>query len=429
MIIYLLLANIYLAVFYTFYHFLLRKETFFRLNRYYLLSGLLLSFTLPLISIPIGLPVIAQLGEAMIGQETIRLGIIAIHGHAGSPESSVVATPTNAQLSSAIKQIYIGGCAVMLLYFLVSLTRTIRVIRKRKAGPGAFSFFGIVSVSENLDRYRDLLNHERVHAREWHSLDILLVQVIRIFNWFNPFVYALERSLKLQHEYCADSLTSPENRVDYAELLLTTALDVPAGTLTHQFIHPSTLKSRIMMLFKEESPKEGRLKFILVVPVILGMAVMSSAFNTVEQEHPTVENVSLSTPVAVDIPHHPDTSERQVDAFQFQKTEIPPLFVKTEKQTIKESMTAFRLWINNNFIFPQEAIDANFSGIVEVSFVINTEGKMTDIEVRQNPGYGLKEAAIDVLEKSPDWWRPGIVNGQPVSVSFTLPIQLTSQRF
>src|SRR5690554_771605 len=314
MILYLILANLYLAIFYTFYYLFLRKETFFSLNRYYLLSALLLSFLLPLANVPeIGKSVrlsleqyaggfAAQYGKYLEldpGAQEQSLQLVGDQAATSASPEDLMTVSLQTDLSqfygtrstdlsgsgvlswwhpAFILQIYIIGCLLAFLLFLIRLGVTITAIRNQN-NPKAFTFFHLVCVSNDIEGYEDVLRHEHAHAREWHSLDIMLVQIARIFNWFNPFVYAMERSLKLQHEYQADKLAADQNQVAYAELLLATAMNVPVHSLNNQFINPSLLKSRIMMLLKNKTPKKNLAKFVLVLPVVLGMVIFSSACN------------------------------------------------------------------------------------------------------------------------------------------------------
>jgi len=290
--IYILLANLYLAIFYTFYYLFLRKETFFNLNRYYLLSALLLSFILPLANVPeIGKSVrhsleqyaggfAAQYGQYLEldpGTQAQSLHLTSDLGGTSTSTGDLMTTSPLTDLNQSygtratilsgsdapswwhpafILQIYIIGCLLSCFLFLIRLGFTVATIRNRNK-PKAFSFFHLVCVSKDIEGYEDVLRHEHAHAREWHSLDIMLVQIARIFNWFNPFVYAMERSFKLQHEYQADKMAADQNQVAYAELLLATAMNVPVHSLNNQFINPSLLKSRIMMLLKNKTPKKN----------------------------------------------------------------------------------------------------------------------------------------------------------------------------
>jgi len=89
----------------------------------------------------------------------------------------------------------------------------------------------------------------------------------------------------------------------------------------------------------------------------------------------------------------------------------------------KEGMDAFRKWIADNYQYPAGAIDAGVKGTVTVSFVVERNGELTDIKVLKDLSYGTGQAAINLLKKAKKW-NPGIQNGRPVRVAYTLPIRL-----
>lgn len=90
-------------------------------------------------------------------------------------------------------------------------------------------------------------------------------------------------------------------------------------------------------------------------------------------------------------------------------------------------LNAFRKWVGDNYTYPQGAIDAGVKGQVVVSFVVERDGSLTDIKVVKDLSYGTGQAAVNVLKKAKKW-KPGIQNGRPVRVAYTLPITLNLQQ-
>ena len=90
-------------------------------------------------------------------------------------------------------------------------------------------------------------------------------------------------------------------------------------------------------------------------------------------------------------------------------------------------LNAFRKWVGDNYSYPQGAIDAGVKGQVVVSFVVERDGSLTDIKVVKDLSYGTGQAAVGVLKKAKPW-KPGIQNGRPVRVAYTLPITLNLQQ-
>lgn len=90
-------------------------------------------------------------------------------------------------------------------------------------------------------------------------------------------------------------------------------------------------------------------------------------------------------------------------------------------------LNAFREWVGRNYSYPQGAIDAGVKGQIVVSFVVERDGSLTDIKVVKDLSYGTGTAAVNVLKKAKPW-KPGIQNGRPVRVAYTLPITLNLQQ-
>ena len=94
--------------------------------------------------------------------------------------------------------------------------------------------------------------------------------------------------------------------------------------------------------------------------------------------------------------------------------------------TPKEGMSAFVKWIAQNYSFPQSAIDDNVAGLIQVKFVVEKDGSLSSFEVVRDMGYGTGKVAIELLQKAKKW-NPGVQNGIPVRVTFSLPIRLSTQ--
>lgn len=214
---YLITTIVSLGIVYTGYVLALRSETLFRFNRFYLLSGLVASFVLPLISVLGWMPDIAS---AFFGKgqpaDTVFFGVIVL------PEVLVAPVQeTGFTLSDVLGYAYLFVSVVFLLRFVVRLFGVWNLRRKAEAQAcGAysvcwvpdevspFSFFGTIFLSramEHEDQWKDIVRHESVHVREGHSYDILLLQWFKVFFWFNPFLYLVDRSLRESHEFQADA--------------------------------------------------------------------------------------------------------------------------------------------------------------------------------------------------------------------------------
>ena len=105
------------------------------------------------------------------------------------------------------------------------------------------------------------------------------------------------------------------------------------------------------------------------------------------------------------------------------KTEAP--FITVEQQPeYPGGLDALRNFLGKNLNYPRSAASAGVSGRVFVSFVVNTDGSLTDLQVLKGIGFGCDEEAVRVMRKMPNW-RPGKQAGRAVRVKYNLPISFT----
>lgn len=416
---YLLWINIYLIVFYTFYWIFLRNTTFFQLRRFYLLAATVCSFILPSMTLD------PALVEPI--QETGSTVMLAAATIGQQMNQAVETTQQNSSASDILAVLYAIGLLGSLTWLTLRSIITRNAIRGN-AKQSAFSFFNRIVVDPEIEGYDQILVHERVHANELHSVDVLLFETIKIINWFNPICYLMTRSARLNHEYIADQKsvsTFYEDRTAYAHLLLSKALATDLPTLTNNFFNKSILKPRIAMLFKDRSKKTTLISFGLLLPVLALVVACQSSSNEDSAEHDTATNTTVelsqdpnnsgesNTPLT-NSDQKQDVDEGDPDQL-FTATEIAPTF--------KGGMDAFYEFVGDNYNYPPAAVENNVKGRMLLQFVIEKDGSLTNIKVIRDLKYGTGEEAIRMLKNSPKW-EPGIQNGRAVRTQFTLPIQL-----
>lgn len=259
---YLLEANLYLIIFYGFYKVFLHKETFYTLNRYFLIVSTLIAFTIPFFQFGF-LQTNAVESQIIMNQQT---------------ESS-----TDGLISV---QIILIVYLLPALFFLSRLALGFRHLfkllkqsdRKTKNGiviielqdtKSAFSFFNLLFIDPDLPQKRTIMNHEMAHIKQRHSIDVLFFEIIGCLNWFNPIIYKLKNDVKLLHEYLADEETTDKgiNKYEYAMFLIQNSYGDQSIQLTNQIFNSSILKRRINMLNQKKSAKWARLRLLLVLPV------------------------------------------------------------------------------------------------------------------------------------------------------------------
>jgi TonB family protein len=429
---YLLLVNLYLVLFYGFYALLLRKETFFYLNRIYLVSSALLSFFIPVIHSDW----VRNLFITQQVQHTLSVYSRPIMIYSFKPIEDRHIT-----VGQVILIIYTIGACFLIAKFIWQLVSLKRII-DRPGTSGAFSFFKSIRLGANLDKQGIIAAHEQVHARQWHSADVLLIEAIAIINWFNPVVYLYRLGIKHIHEFIADkqALENGIDKTEYALLLLSQTLRAPSHQLVNPFFNHSLLKQRIIMLQKSRSHRVALLKYGLSAPLFILMLMLSSATitksTTVKLINNKAEQVFL-TPAAslapatkeniITLPVHANkVSIKAVGNLKKQDSvsnpDNDPVFITVEKEPeFKGGISEFYQFLGKNLKYPDAMLRKNVQGKVFISLTVEKDGSLSDIKVEKDIGFGAADEAIRVLKLSPNW-EPGYQNGQRVRVRYTLPI-------
>ncbi|MBB6111004.1 BlaR1 peptidase M56 [Mucilaginibacter lappiensis] len=286
---YLLEANIYLAVFYAGYCLFLNRETHYTLNRVYLLLSCFISFLLPLVQVGILKPTVPDTisVEYITSTATQDIGIQDILFYAYLLGSMIL-----------------FGLLLFKLFKLIKITQTANKIADKgykivllENSNTAFSFFSYLFIGSKTEGINTIIRHEMVHIRQKHTLDVLFLEFIKIINWFNPFVYLLQNSLKTVHEYLADEQTAAfENDIlTYSSFLVNNAYGLGGSSIAPSFFNYNLLKKRIIMLNRKRSGNLARLKYLVAVP-ICAAALCASTLGFSK----TYALVDL-------VPQHPDT--------------------------------------------------------------------------------------------------------------------------
>ncbi|MGI4749018.1 MAG: TonB family protein [Janthinobacterium lividum] len=295
---YLILANLYLALFYGFYLLLLRKETYFMLNRIYLVSAAILSFFIPMIQ--------SEWVKNLFITQKVQQTIYYIDPgfvYQVSPQANPVFTI--AQLFTTVYWLVAMLLFARLFYRFFVLSK----LMQQNENGRAYSFFGQIEVDDKLPQYEVVYQHEQLHAAHLHSADVLLFEVLTILNWFNPVIYLYRKSIKHNHEFMADqnAISFGVEKSDYAMLLLSQQMGVQPNQLVNSFFNQSLLKKRILMLHKNPSKRSALLKYGLSAPLFGLMLIFTSATVSKQQTIQKIsDNISSDVPireVAVDLTH------------------------------------------------------------------------------------------------------------------------------
>jgi TonB family protein len=434
---YLLLVNIYLVLFYGFYVLLLRKETFFQLNRIYLVSASLLSFFIPMIQ--------SNWVKNLFITKEVQLTIY------NSPLIVYQFKPiqhTQISIGQVLAIVYLAGMVVLIGRFIWQMVVLNRIINQSEA-TAPYSFFKKIKLGRQHQDNQVIAAHENVHARQWHSADVLLIEAVMIVNWFNPIVYLYRFAIKHIHEYIADrqALKAGTNKSDYALLLLSQTFNAPAHQFVNPFYNHTLLKQRIKMLQKNKSHSMALVKYGLSVPLFILMLVLSSATVTnsetvgfvnkkveqVLQIPATLPDIRLDSTTMV---HDPVVQTKSFEKTNSEVTETPP---KIDPMTTREvnanpiftsveevpqfpgGMEGFSMFLGKNTRYPANMRENGIQGRVIISFVVETDGSLSNVRVTRGIADELDKEALRVISSSPKW-KPGVQNGRLVRVAYSVPI-------
>ncbi|KAA0990106.1 M56 family metallopeptidase [Dyadobacter aurulentus] len=284
MLTYLAKANLYLALFYGCYWLFFRQHTFFHWNRFFLLGSIGAAFLLPAITFSIPAPVL-ETGNV---RESVQI-VTAATGPAEEPFNWALVA-LGCYLAGVLLLIFKLSSSFRKLFLLIRHSERVSTegfiliftdnSEYQHADNGSFSFFKWLIV--NRDDYENnpdaIIRHEYVHIRQWHSADIMLIEILKALFWFNPVLWLYKRSIQAVHEYLAD--VEAPNRDRYASFLVSYALKVPEQMLANHFANSSLLKNRIQMIYKNRTPKWLLAKYVLIVPL-----TAVTVFLTAAREH------------------------------------------------------------------------------------------------------------------------------------------------
>lgn len=484
---YLLKVNVAFVLFYAFYRLFFYKDTFFKLRRAILLAFFGLALFYPLLNI-----------QDWVRQQEPIADVIYMYSamlpEATAKADAVASVDWYGWLLGSLGFIYWGIVAFLCGRFLVQLSSILwlahtseRVVihetpvyaLRKAAGP--FSFFRMVFLhpESHSDKETDeILTHECTHVSQWHSIDVILSEMMCMACWFNPFVWLLKREVRHNLEYLADNtvIQSGYDSKSYQYHLLGLAHHQSVTTLYNSFnvLH---LKNRIMMMNKKRSPGIVRTKYLIFIPLV-GILMLLSNIEAVARltvrlaNEATVSNAMVTaTGILVDETGQPLIGASVVVKGGKERTitdrkgafslEVPAnailrcsyqgresqevlaadmtnnthlsLSSKSREMneqvfTVVEKMPSFPggdaellKYIATNIKYPKESQDNGEQGRVICSFIVGRDGSVNNPEVLRGVTPLLNEEAVRVINTMPRW-NPGMQRGKAVAVKYTVPI-------
>ncbi len=446
---YFLKVNVAFILLYAFYRLFFYKDTFFKLRRTVLLAFFGVSLLYPLMNIQDWVreqePMVEviQMYSAILSETTI------------TPDN-VPETNWHDLLLSGVSYLYWGGVIALLFRFLVQLSSILLLARRSEVAlirdvrvhllskpAGPFSFFRLVFLhpdSHSEKEIDEILTHECTHVNQWHSIDVIICELVCIICWVNPFVWLLKREVRHNLEYLADDtvLESGYDSRSYQYHLLGLAHTNRSATSLSNNFNMLHLKKRISMMNKKRSRSIGKTKCLIFIPVVGVLLILSnvdaSARITDELAESTFADVLLPEAI-LPFPFAGDASpaekreeyvlsEERVEVVKracnqiFTVVEVMPEFPGGQTSLLKYLATCIK--------YPTIAQENGIQGRVSCSFVVDTDGSLKDIEVIRGIDPSLDREAVRVIREMPKW-NPGVQNNMAVAVKYTVPVTFRLQ--
>lgn len=491
MITYILQLTLCWLAFYAAYYFLLRNETHFTYSRGYLLASICLGMVIPLV----------DWGKYLI-HEPESLGHIYIsplNAQIAEWDLTVTATETQSITNyNMVLYLYLLGAFITGAVLIRSWIKIMAVRRNSvRIDRGdytlvltnqfhlPFSFMNSVFCSK--DYYHatpdidQILAHEEFHVAARHSMDIIMIEILKVLFWFHPLVYLYKKEIQQIHEYQADQAAYQlSSRRQYGQLLLSQVVSLRPMVLANHFFN-SQLKNRFKMMTRKTSNPQSVWKYVVMLPMVAAAILLFSYSSqgkalidmvVVMQdtiippppppqqpgsavvppppppspEAPGLEKIKVvgyqSTNEGVGVPPPPPppppverTTDKVIAAGQqevFRVVEEMPRFPGCEsmegspaelKACADRKMLEF---LYTHIRYPQAARQKGIEGNVVVQFVVEKDGSISNPTVMREPDPSLGEEAlriVQMMEQMEGKWMPGRQRGQNVRVQYILPIK------
>jgi len=273
--IYIAKSGFLMLMFYCAYYFLLRKETFFNSNRWFLLSGLIVSAVLPLLTYT----KVVWIESAPV-LDSIQSNVNIIEKE--SPEFN---------WNQIILGIYGLGFIVFIIKLAIDFYSLNAIIKGKKIQQQAdfkfidineniapFSYFEYIVYNSSLytaSELESIIEHEKVHSDQNHTIDVLISRLFSIIFWFNPVVWLYKKAITQNLEFIADSEAAKKllDKKAYQYTLLKITTHENCVAITNHF-YQSLIKKRIVMLNTNQSKKRNSWKYYVVIPALAAFVLL-----------------------------------------------------------------------------------------------------------------------------------------------------------
>ena len=461
---YLIESGISLSLFALVYFLFLRRETFFNVNRWFLLVSISFSALLPLLHIPFYAPQPMMLQEVTVTPYINLLSSVTVYGASLSKGAEQFVLNY-----SLLGYAYLLGVAVFLGLLFLRIFQIIRLIAQNRVVPegkiklvildrelSPFSFLNYIFVSKNLQNtkgWEKMLEHEKQHIQQGHTIDVLVLEFVAVFQWFNPFFWMFRRALRENHEFLADQAVISHGTAPswYKQILINQYVGDQI-VIANNFNY-SLIKTRIKMMSKIKSRKIANIK--ILIGLVLAASLVA-VFACEQKQSQKADNTTAEKSVAIVYEGH----QLQLSGDSVAIEKLKQLISNSANQHVTEDQTSaakpndaglvkssktfvtesdqvfivveqmpeypggeseFRTFLSRSVKYPAEAVKKGIQGKVYVTFVVAKDGTVTNAKVIRGVDPMLDMEALRVINSMPKW-TPGKQGGKEVAVQHTVPI-------
>ena len=340
-----------LVLFYCAYYFLLRKETFFNSSRWFLLAGLVTSVVLPFLVYtkiiwvdPTPLPVM-NYSQVYIPQTIVK-------------ESFQI------NWNYFVLAIYSIGFLGLIIKFAIDFYSLNSVLKGKKIQQQAdfkfidineniapFSYFDYIVYNSSMytaSELESIIEHEKVHSDQNHTVDVLISRVFCVLFWFNPIIWLYKKAILQNLEFIADSEAAKKisDKKAYQYTLLKITTHESCVAITNHF-YQSLIKKRIVMLNKNQSKKRNYWKYYAIIPALVAFVFLFQ-IKTIAQEKKEAQEVSEKTDPVYVLKFQKNTTDQELKqiAEKLKKDHNYDMVVSNVKRNSKNELTAIKIEVN-----------------------------------------------------------------------------------
>lgn len=458
MIVFVIKSAITLALLYSCFFLLLSRETFHRFNRVILIMMMVTSLVVPFIHITTEHP--TAINTTIYNAEKEMQTLYSAEPQLANNFPFDIFTEYN--WVSMLILVYVIGFAVMLIFTIMQFVMVTRdicgglrhtdehgntiVLKPGKFAPFSFFRYIVMSVDDYENNRQAILTHEQEHIRLRHSWDNLFATLMKIMQWFNPFIYLLSRDLDTVHEFETDEavINKGIDAKTYQQLLVVKATDMRLQTLVNS-LNRTSLKKRIIMMYQTKSNRWLMLKSIIALPVL---ALAIGAFATPKISEPianAINKIDVTAKqmtkeieeVIINAPAEPKETKKETatptKTEKAENTDNAGVAPEAENENVEETYTwtpdqaplypggnaALMNFIKDNLERP-EGIEAGKT--ILVAFYIKKDGKVDGITSLYLADSEEFKQSLSVLGKKMPDWTPARKRGEKVNAVYQIPV-------